>query len=164
MIDFARNDNEIKLTIGKVQLQQAKMDFKDEEELYDIKEDITIDKEGQGNGLEENGEGKVFVDKQGPKKDIVDLPQNYKKGVNENINGGALKVEPSHWIQHLEVGKLGKCKSTIENLGLILENDENIKDKIDLNEFSHRAVIKGNLPWHRLCNKKKGTHGHGGPA
>jgi putative DNA primase/helicase len=124
MIDFARNDNEVKLTIGKEQLQQAKMDLKDDDELFNNKEDITIDKEGQGNVIEENGEGKVFVDNQGTNKDIVGLPQNYKKEVNENIYGETLKVD-----------KLGQYKSTIENIGLILENDKNLKEKIALNEF-----------------------------
>lgn len=100
MIDFARNDNQVKLTIGEERLLQAKMDFKIEEEL--------------------NGD------------------------------------EANQWMQHLEVDKLGQYKSTIENISLILENDENLKGKIALNEFSHRTMIKGNLPWHRLLNKKEG--------
>ncbi|WP_346867419.1 virulence-associated E family protein [Clostridium sp. UBA1353] len=100
MIDFARNDNQVKLTIGKERLLQAKVDFKIEEEL--------------------NGD------------------------------------EANQWMQHLEVDKLGQYKSTIENISLILENDENLKGKIALNEFSHRTMIKGNLPWHRLLNKKEG--------
>ncbi len=100
MIDFARNDNQVKLTIGKERLLQAKVDFKIEEELDDD--------------------------------------------------------EANQWMQHLEVDKLGQYKSTIENISLILENDENLKGKIALNEFSHRTMIKGNLPWHRLLNKKEG--------
>jgi len=100
MIDFARNDNQVKLTIGKERLLQAKMDFKVEEEL--------------------DGD------------------------------------EANQWMQHLEVDKLGQYKPTIENISLILENDENLKGKIALNEFSHRTMIKGNLPWHRLLNKKEG--------
>ncbi len=100
MIDFARNDNQVKLTLGKERLLQAKVDFKVEEEL--------------------NGD------------------------------------EANQWMQHLEVDKLGQYKSTIENISLILENDENLKGKIALNEFSHRTMIKGNLPWHRLLNKKEG--------
>ncbi len=100
MIDFARNDNQVKLTIGKERLLQAKVDFKIEEELDDD--------------------------------------------------------DANQWMQHLEVDKLGQYKSTIENISLILENDENLKGKIALNEFSHRTMIKGNLPWHRLLNKKEG--------
>lgn len=100
MIDFARNDNQVKLTLGKERFLQAKVDFKIEEEL--------------------NGD------------------------------------EANQWMQHLEVDKLGQYKSTIENISLILENDENLKGKIALNEFSHRTMIKGNLPWHRLLNKKEG--------
>lgn len=100
MINFARNDNQVKLTLGKERLLQAKVDFKVEEEL--------------------NGD------------------------------------EANQWMQHLEVDKLGQYKPTIENISLILENDENLKGKIALNEFSHRTMIKGNLPWHRLLNKKEG--------
>jgi len=123
MIDFARNDNQVKLTIGKERLLQAKMDFKEEEDIYDDGD------EGHYN-----------------KKDI-----NTEKMVQGNLS-----EEHSHWMQHLEVDKLGQYKSTIENISLILENDENLKEKIALNEFSHRTVIKGNLPWHRLLNKKEG--------
>lgn len=181
MIDFARNDNQVKLTIGKERLLQAKMDFKVEEELYDHrekgsynnkaeenpynkeevnsynnKEAIAMDKKVRRNDLKENGEVKVFLDNQMPNENIVDLPENHKKVVNKNIGEIALSEEPNHWMQHLEVDKLGQYKSTIENIGLILENDGNLKGKIALNEFSHRTVIKGNLPWHRLLNKKEG--------
>ncbi|WP_346935663.1 virulence-associated E family protein [Clostridium sp.] len=197
MIDFARNDNEVKLTIGKERLLQAKMDFKVEEDIYDHmdeghynkkediynneetkysynnkaeetpynkeevnsynnKEAIAMDKKVQRNDLKENDEVKVFVDNQMPNKDIVDLPENNKEVVNKNIGEIALSEEHCHWMQHLEVDKLGQYKSTIENISLILENDENLKGKIALNEFSHRTVIKGNLPWHRLLNKKEG--------
>ncbi|MEW8995713.1 VapE domain-containing protein [Clostridium sp.] len=125
MVDFARNDNEVKLTIGKERLLQAKMDFKEEEDIYD-------DNKGKN-------------------------PHNNKEDINtEKMVQGNLSEEHSHWMQHLEVDKLGQYKSTIENISLILENDENLKGKIALNEFSHRTVIKGNLPWHRLLNKKEG--------
>lgn len=197
MIDFARNDNQVKLTIGKERLLQAKMDFKIEEELDDHgdkdfydkegevhnneeekysydnkaeenpynkeeknlnanKEVITIDKKVRRNNLKENAEVKVFVDNQMPNKDIVDLPENNKKVVNKNIGEIVLSDDANQWMQHLEVDKLGQYKSTIENISLILENDENLKGKIALNEFSHRTMIKGNLPWHRFLNKKEG--------
>lgn len=172
MIDFARNDNQVKLTLGKERLLQAKMDFKIEEELnddrdknfYDKKEntynnekkDINRNENVQGNHLKENGEGKVIVDKHISGKDMREIPDNHKKVVNKNIGEIFLSDQANQWMQHLEVDKLGQYKSTIENISLILENDENLKGKIALNEFSHRTVIKGNLPWHRLLNKKEG--------
>lgn len=172
MIDFARDDNQVKLTIGEERLLQAKMDFKVEEELYDHgdkdfynkekefhnneKKDINRNENVQGNHLKENGEGKVIVDKHILDKDMGDIPDNHKKEGKKRSEEIVLSEEPNHWMQHLEVDKLGQYKSTIENISLILENDENLKGKIALNEFSHRTVIKGNLPWHRLLNKKEG--------
>lgn len=172
MIDFARDDNQVKLTIGEERLLQAKMDFKVEEELYDHgdkdfynkekefhnneKKDINRNENVQGNHLKENGEEKVIVDKHILDKDMGDIPDNHKKEGKKRREEIVLSEEPNHWMQHLEVDKLGQYKSTIENISLILENDENLKGKIALNEFSHRTVIKGNLPWHRLLNKKEG--------
>jgi len=182
MIDFARNDNEVKLTIGKERLLQAKMDFKVDEDIYNDrdegsynkKEDTYNNEEGKysydnkpeealynkeevnTNNKEEinpynKEEKKPYDDKKG--KDL----HNNKENINtEKIIQRNLSEEPNHWMQHLEVDKLGQYKSTIENISLILENDENLKGKIALNEFSHRTVIKGNLPWHKLLNKKEG--------
>ena len=62
----------------------------------------------------------------------------------------------TEWLKLLEVDKRGFYKSTIGNIVLILENDPYLKEKIALNEFSHRTVIKGDLPWYKLKNIEEG--------
>jgi putative DNA primase/helicase len=64
--------------------------------------------------------------------------------------------EDGEWLKLLEVDKRGLFKPTIANIVLILENDPYLKGKIALNEFSHRTMIRGNLPWHSLINLKEG--------
>ncbi|WP_187115136.1 virulence-associated E family protein [Clostridium tyrobutyricum] len=67
-----------------------------------------------------------------------------------------LRDVDTEWLKLLEVDKRGFYKSTIGNIVLILENDPYLKEKIALNEFSHRTVIKGDLPWHKLKNVEEG--------
>ncbi|WP_196007891.1 virulence-associated E family protein [Clostridium tyrobutyricum] len=67
-----------------------------------------------------------------------------------------LRDVDTEWLKLLEVDKRGFYKSTIGNIVLILENDPYLKEKIALNEFSHRTVIKGDLPWHKLKNIEEG--------
>ncbi|QGU96832.1 hypothetical protein GOM49_10230 [Clostridium bovifaecis] len=62
----------------------------------------------------------------------------------------------TEWLKLLEVNKRGAYKPTIENIVLILENDPYLKGKIALNEFSHRTMIRGNLPWHQIENSIEG--------
>lgn len=99
MMDFCREDEAVKLTLGEERLNTAKEDF------TEIEEGIDIDTE---------------------------------------------------WLKLLEVDKRGFYKPTIGNIVLILENDPYLKGKIALNEFSHRTMIRGNLPWHRLKNAPEG--------
>ncbi|KOF56138.1 phage-like protein [Clostridium sp. DMHC 10] len=66
------------------------------------------------------------------------------------------EVTDTEWLKLLEVDKRGFYKPTIGNIVLILENDPYLKEKIALNEFSHRTIIRGNLPWHRLKNTAEG--------
>lgn len=52
------------------------------------------------------------------------------------------------WLSKLERHyRTGKILSTRNNALLVLENDGNLKGKIAYNEFSHRPVILGDLPW-----------------
>ncbi|WP_196479847.1 virulence-associated E family protein [Clostridium tyrobutyricum] len=67
-----------------------------------------------------------------------------------------LRDVDTEWLKLFEVDKRGFYKSTIGNIVLILENDPYLKEKIALNEFSHRTVIKEDLPWHKLKNIEEG--------
>lgn len=99
MMDFSREDEEVKHTIGEERLSIAKEDFMDMDDV---------------------------------------------EGMN------------TEWLKLLEVDKRGFYRPTIGNIVLILENDPYLKEKIALNEFSHRTIIRGNIPWHRLKNTADG--------
>lgn len=58
------------------------------------------------------------------------------------------------WLSKLERHhKTGTILSTRNNALLVLEHDPNLKGKIAFNEFAHRPVILGELPW---ANAKAG--------
>ena len=58
--------------------------------------------------------------------------------------------EDNTWYTKLEVSPKGRLLSTINNIVIILENDRNLKNKIALNEFTHKITLKGSLPWRKL--------------
>lgn len=61
----------------------------------------------------------------------------------------------NRWLAKLERHhRTGTVLSTRNNALLVLENDPNFKGKIAYNEFSHRPVILGELPWE---NAKEGN-------
>lgn len=60
------------------------------------------------------------------------------------------------WLKKLELNKEGKYRATAENIVLILQNDPYLKEKIALNEFSHRTTVRGDLPWHKVENALEG--------
>ncbi len=99
MVDFSREDEAVKLTLGVERLNCAKEEF-------NVIEDV------------------------------------------EEID--------TEWVKLLEVNNKGYYKSSIENIILILTNDPSLKGKIALNEFSHRTMIRGDLPWHKLLSKVEG--------
>ncbi|MED4123066.1 virulence-associated E family protein [Halalkalibacterium halodurans] len=54
------------------------------------------------------------------------------------------------WLESLEYRKNGTLLPSAKNILLILENDPNLKGKIAYNSFSHRPVIRGDLPWRKM--------------
>ncbi|MFL0251962.1 VapE domain-containing protein [Clostridium neuense] len=78
------------------------------------------------------------------------------KAAKEDFMLEDFETSSEEWLKLLEVDKRGLFKSTIGNIVLILENDQYLKGKIALNEFSHRTTIRGNLPWHKLKNISEG--------
>jgi putative DNA primase/helicase len=54
------------------------------------------------------------------------------------------------WTEDLAVNKRGDVLSTVPNIILILNHDPNLKGKMAWNSFSHRPVIKGDLPWRKI--------------
>lgn len=143
MIEFARKDDRVKLTIGAERLQQARIDFRDREKTEDNKIESNNEKKHNkmrnSNKIKGNNAEKYYEEKEEIQGDNV-----------EN------KEEDIHWMQYLEMDKLGRYKPTIENITLIIENDDNLKGKIALNDFSHRTVMRKDMPWHEVINKVEG--------
>ena len=90
-------------------------------------------------------------------KVMLELGQSKLK---KAINDFSSKCEDNNindsWTLKLEVDKNGLYKSSIKNIVTILENDENLKDKIAYNLFSNRTIIKGDLPWKKVVDKENG--------
>lgn len=59
------------------------------------------------------------------------------------------------WLQKLKVhSKTGAILPTAPNMIIILHNDPRLKDKIALNEFSYRPVVRGDLPWRKMATSE----------
>lgn len=84
MVEEALKDKEVKLTLGKEQLNMATEDFQDDE---------------------------------------------------------------MDWLADLTRDQKGNIVSSAPNIILILENDPALKDRIAMNDFVHRVIIKDDLPW-----------------
>lgn len=54
-----------------------------------------------------------------------------------------------NWLSQLDISENGTFKNTPNNFVLILNNDENLKEKIAINEFSNRISVLGQLPWRK---------------
>ena len=67
----------------------------------------------------------------------------------EYYNEDEASENDDSWKSDLDVDSKGRIKSTCKNIVTILENDPRLKDKISLNEFEHREVMLGKLPWRK---------------
>lgn len=64
------------------------------------------------------------------------------------------KATNDDWVAELETeGKAGTIKNTINNVVLILQNDEHLKDCFGFNEFEQRETAVKALPWDRNVHK-----------
>lgn len=60
------------------------------------------------------------------------------------------------WLSTLECDDNGNYSSSLKNINIILENDENLKGKIAQNDFVDSTCIIGDLPWHEVQDKNNG--------
>ncbi len=128
MVELVSKDINVIKTLGQESLKIAASEFS-------IDEDTDIDK--------------TNIAIENKNKKIEDNSKNIVTEVNK-------QSETNLWVTKLEVNKKGIYTSTIDNIVLIMENDENLKGKIALNEFSHQIVIKKNLPWRKIKNVHSG--------
>lgn len=59
-------------------------------------------------------------------------------------------AQDQSWLKHLERGKNAAIKPTAENFILILSHDPLLAGSFGLDDFSHRILLKKDLPWHRM--------------
>ena len=71
---------------------------------------------------------------------------------NDFLNDNSLDAETvsTDWLTQLERTRQGKIVSTVSNFLLILENDPRLKGMAGLDHFSHRILLKRNLPWREM--------------
>lgn len=70
-----------------------------------------------------------------------EIPTPVENGVENLIE------EDNDWMGKMEADKNGKIKSTVNNVLLVLRNDPRVRRKLALDEFRHREVALGKLPW-----------------
>lgn len=69
------------------------------------------------------------------------------------------KVEENEWLAELNRDQKGNIVSSAPNIILILESDPNLKEKIAMNDFIHRVVIKEDVPWRSVERGEYWTDG-----
>lgn len=85
----------------------------------------------------------------------VTKQESYKKMLAlVNTNNAVIReigefagLTPGDWLGEMDVTKGGEYKDTIENILLILQNDENLKEAFGFNEFDYREYILKAVPW-----------------
>lgn len=68
------------------------------------------------------------------------------------------KQDDLSWMKKLEKDlNTGQIKKTINNIVLIIENLDSMKNKIALDEFANRGMVLGSLPWCKSEEKRLWT-------
>lgn len=92
-----------------------------------------------------------FAAKDGPTKKRIGVErlQDAKGDFAESLED--LEGEPvnTDWLEDLDVDGKGRYRNTYQNIRTILDNDPSLKGKYALNEFEHRELTIGTLPWNK---------------
>ena len=78
------------------------------------------------------------------KKTLMTEKLNEAKADFEVIEDGV------DWMTKAKVARSGAMKKLAWNVKLILSHDEGLAGKLTLDLFSHRVLLKGDLPWRKL--------------
>lgn len=132
MIEFCMEDEKVRHRVGMENIKLARVDFFE--------------------GCVEDEKLEEQIKEKSARMDLLKEVEVEKKSKGENLK----EESEDSWMTKLSINKYGKCMSTIDNTVLILENDTNLKDKIALNEFSNRIMVKENLPWRKIENHLEG--------
>lgn len=78
--------------------------------------------------------------------------------VVEEATDAPKKQDDLSWMKKLEKDlNTGQIKKTINNIVLIIENLDNMRNKIALDEFANRGMVLGSLPWCKSEEKRLWT-------
>lgn len=76
-----------------------------------------------------------------------------------NLATEDFKDDEMEWLTELTRDQKGNIVSSAPNVILILENDPALKEKIAMNDFVHRVIIKEDLPWRSVARGEYWTDG-----
>lgn len=114
----------------------------------DIKEDTPINKRPSYMAMSEFAQRDAKV----AKVQIAEIAGDFS---DDLLDGEGAGDEAFNWLTQLERGgKDGRTiKATAGNFLLILENDPRLKGMAALDDFSHRVLLKHDLPWREMRKK-----------
>jgi hypothetical protein len=67
----------------------------------------------------------------------------------KSSNGPFNDLSSDAWEHNLEITQTGAVKNCVGNVLLVLENDENLKNKFGYNSFTKQEEVIGEVPWSR---------------
>ena len=70
--------------------------------------------------------------------------------VQFNIVPDEENPEKTEWVKQLEYDKRGMLRDTFKNYLTILQNKDDLKDRLATDDFAHRYVVLDDLPWRTL--------------
>ena len=83
---------------------------------------------------------------------LAEASEDFKDFADEVIEEA---LDDKEWTGELEVDRKGNYLSTIDNIYLILKNDPALKDRLVMNEFEGRLLVKKNLPWRKVTKQTR---------
>jgi putative DNA primase/helicase len=83
--------------------------------------------------------------------------ERYEKAA-EDFASAYVESDDPNWMDRLQMNKKTGCYlSTTDNILIILDNDELLKNKIAFDEFANRALTLGELPWNKMSLRRQWT-------
>ncbi len=93
-----------------------------------------------------------FAAKDARVKEIIASERLAQVAEDFDLDQTDVEIDTS-WTKKLEFNRKGDIASTINNVLIILENDENLKGKFAFNEFANRVTVFERLPWSDKVNR-----------
>lgn len=76
-----------------------------------------------------------------------DVKQQYEEERLEKAGLVLQETEDRSWLRSLKRNQNGQIINNAQNIKLILQKDPNIANKVAVDLFAHRIVVRGDLPW-----------------